>query len=276
MSTTKQSLSAAAGAKLAAYTKPQKKHLAFGLAMGVLGVFAMGALGSPDWTSWELKAGGFEIEWSAGLWEYAQEGDVQDDGGKVEAKVDGRKFRNFKAYELNRFTTFFAFLSLAAMAVYQIAAGCLGLEKYAAPVGYASAALLFVLGFLLIVGAGYFGTRMEENPYVDDPDEVAHCDHGCGLAALTGVLAFLLGFALLYATLATDERAEKIHDSAVVQDMEAGIKKLKAGVGKKMTKLRGSSKAPAPDGPPAAYATAAATEAEAAETPAAETPAAEP
>ena len=81
---------------------------------------------------------------------------------------------------------------------------------------------------------------------------------------------------MLYATLATDERAEKIHDSAVVQDMEAGIKKLKAGVGKKMTKLRGSSKAPAPDGPPAAYATAAATEAEAAEAPAAETPAAEP
>jgi hypothetical protein len=55
--------------------------------------------------------------------------------------------------------------------------------------------------------------------------------------------------------------------------MEAGIKKLTAGVGKK---LRGSSKAPAPDGPPAAYATAAATEAEAAEAPAAETPAAEP
>ena len=78
-----------------------------------------------------------------------------------------------------------------------------------------------------------------------------------------GVLAFLLGFALLYATLATDERAEKIHDSAVVQDMKAGIKKLKAGVGKGMTKLRGSSKAP--EGPPAAYATAAATEAEAAE-----------
>ena len=127
---------------------------------------------------------------------------------------------------------------------------------------------------MLIVGAGYFGTRMEENPYVDDPDEVAHCDHGCGLAALTGVLAFLLGFALLYATLATDERAEKIHDSAVVQDMKAGIKKLKAGVGKGMTKLRGSSKAP--EGPPAAYATAAATEAEAAEAPAAETPAAEP
>lgn len=242
--------------KLPTLKRQQKKRVGFALGCALLCLFSMGALGSPDWTSYENKSMGFEDIKSFGLFEYTAEGDNNDDGGKIKEEIKGRKFRNFKAFEYNRFTACVAFLVSLALCLYNAVAAVFEVERFAVPIGYGSAASLLLVGVFFMSGAGYFGTRMENNPFVEKPDEVAYCDHGCALAALDGVLCVVLAAVILCDAVFRDERTfaarQKVHDVAIVKDFEKGVAKLQAGFERKVHKLR---KQPDHEAP-AAYATA--------------------
>lgn len=163
-------------------------------------------------SSFELE-GGFDVFYT--LWRYEVDGPT-DDKGKIQAKVKGSKFRNYKAFELGRASTIFALLvSLPVASYFGIA---VWKAKGNKTMDFGAALMMLVATVLLWAGSGYYQERLSKNEFYKDPKTEEICDSGCALAIAASIFGLFVVLGAFFLALPRPLEGARLSDSKVAPD----------------------------------------------------------